>query len=487
MVSRKISHLVSFFLLALSICCSAANIDVRLDKTQVRLGEPVELTVEYRGESSAPHVDLSSLKSSFKVQKLGTSQSISILNGRASSRLLEEYRLIPMKEGKLTVGPIRVANLVSEPMNLEVLPPLKPVTTTPSATTHPQPVVGDRPPAWVEAKLSPVVAYPRQKISYSASLYREPDLPSLELEVPSFKGFITSEPRVTEATYEENGKTYLVHKIEMDIFPVTEGFYELDPTNVAYRGRYLSSLSKETPSLQVRPLPKDGRPADFHGAVGSFSLEAYVEEGSKDIVVTVDGESLPGWEPEISFPDIPDLKILGREVEESGPDRVKIRYSVEPPPGGAHLKSLSLSYFDPEKGKYLRAESGPIHLDPPAVSKKSSEPVSDQNQILTLEKPTFQPHSRLQPSVWFAAFALPWLAILLHWAFPKAKKYLSGDGLSKANSPEELANVIKSHSDSEKMRDALRALDQFRFGNAEFAESDKKSIVDLARKGMSKK
>ena len=100
MVSRKFSIIKILVWVLLGLSPSwAADLSAKLNKQQITLGESVELTVEYQGESASPHIDLSPLNRDFRVSQVGSQQSVSILNGRASAMLIEQFELTPKKVG----------------------------------------------------------------------------------------------------------------------------------------------------------------------------------------------------------------------------------------------------------------------------------------------------------------------------------------------------------------------------------------------------
>ncbi len=134
----------------------------------------------------------------------------------------------------------------------------------------------------------------------------------------------------------------------------------------------------------VRALPEAGRPADFSGAVGDFTLEAAVSTRviqpqaklSLELGITGSGTwpapSAPRIEP------LPGLRVLSSS-ELPDPSGRRFLYELEvlerPP---ERLEALEWSYFDPrDGGSYRRAKSATIDFSlattaPPAAN--PSEP-----------------------------------------------------------------------------------------------------------------
>ncbi len=134
------------------------------------------------------------------------------------------------------------------------------------------------------------------------------------------------------------------------------------------------TLSSNDDPLDVRSLPTEGRPADFSGAVGEFSLGSYKLPADattgepRQIRVTVEGRGnfdrtgapklLPEniwktYSPKTEFTPADSTAFSGRKTFE---------FSAVPQKGGEHEAQLSFSYFDPTKGSYETVTSPAIPL-----------------------------------------------------------------------------------------------------------------------------
>lgn len=144
-----------------------------------------------------------------------------------------------------------------------------------------------------------------------------------------------------------------------DAFGSAFGFERYVPVSLVARGL----------AIEVRPLPEDGRPPDFEGAVGSFTLRAKIPEDARvgeafQLELEVSGEgSLDTLEPpELVLP--PDLQAY-EPVE--GPRVARKRTWTYPlvarAPGEARIAAPSISYFDPGFGRYETASVGPFSVN----------------------------------------------------------------------------------------------------------------------------
>lgn len=128
------------------------------------------------------------------------------------------------------------------------------------------------------------------------------------------------------------------------------------------------TLRSELVPLEVLPLPDEGRPAGFSGAVGRFTLAtaaqpARVSVGDPlTVVTTVRGagnlDSIPC--PQISGPGLRAYPPRARRQ----PDVLVCEQVVIPESATAReIPALGLPFFDPAQGKYRIAAGKPIHLD----------------------------------------------------------------------------------------------------------------------------
>ena len=131
-------------------------------------------------------------------------------------------------------------------------------------------------------------------------------------------------------------------------------------------------------TLDVKPVPDAGKPADFSGAVGKFTIGATVDktnarayDDTVALTVTVQGlgnaESLsPPRLPQMSAFTVlgdPDVKTEGHKDDDKYISSKTFTYTLRPTtPGNQSIPPISLSYFDPEKKEYERAETDALPL-----------------------------------------------------------------------------------------------------------------------------
>lgn len=179
-------------------------------------------------------------------------------------------------------------------------------------------------------------------------------------------------------------------------------------------------------TLRVRPLPEEGKPPGFGGAVGKFSMTVsedrrHVDVGDAVAVrVTVQGRgSLEAVSPP-TFPAPPDVKVYEPKVLASDATgaahmgwKKTWEWVVVPlKPGTLDLPTVSLPYFDVETGRYAT-----LHGNLPAVAvvrgagevdtqiaRGAVQPsLRDIAFIKTLRGPLREPAPPLSRRPWFLA------------------------------------------------------------------------------------
>lgn len=119
--------------------------------------------------------------------------------------------------------------------------------------------------------------------------------------------------------------------------------------------------------VKVRPLPEAGRPADFGGAVGRFSMTAEAEprevEAGESIKLTlrIEGEgNLTRLEaPRLS--DWPGFHVYGA-LDDHGARVRTVVFDLAPIAAVGEVPAIELPYFDPEAEAYRTARTAPIPL-----------------------------------------------------------------------------------------------------------------------------
>lgn len=154
-------------------------------------------------------------------------------------------------------------------------------------------------------------------------------------------------------------------------------------------------LRSEPVKLEVLPLPSEGRPAHFTGAIGRFSLDVKADKeelevgealeitatvtghGNFERIGELDSDAKAQWKaypPKIHFHSADDLKLSGEK---------KFEYTYIATGPTTESPVTQFSYFDPEEKKYvnLGGDSLPVHVTgtaSPAITNQDLAVLADQ-------------------------------------------------------------------------------------------------------------
>jgi hypothetical protein len=123
-------------------------------------------------------------------------------------------------------------------------------------------------------------------------------------------------------------------------------------------------------ALKILPLPEKGRPSDFTGAVGRYSLDAEVDRHSVAVGDSIKLTLHLTGEGNIAFFPAPTLRELSAFdvrgiTEDHGWHWRAITYDISPSvPGAIEIGPIAFTYFDPTPpGMYTLSQAKPIHID----------------------------------------------------------------------------------------------------------------------------
>ncbi|MBD3349702.1 MAG: hypothetical protein GF400_10985, partial [Candidatus Eisenbacteria bacterium] len=307
------------------------SVSASVDRARTSADQPVRLTVQVDGAmQNVPEPQLPPLDESWSVSSSGTSSNMSWVNGRVSVSKSYRYTLLPRKTGSLTIGAIEVefegAVYRTDPITVEVVEG----GAAPAS-------VEERPSSGVDARGRDIFittsvdkeeAYVGQQITLSFKFYRRvPLFDQPRYEAPDLTGFWVEDLGETPEYYETvYGLRYRVIEIRTALFGASAGPAPIGPARLTYRkerqgftffstGGTPVTLETEPIELLIRPLPVEGRPGGFDGAVGSYSIEASLSERSvaelEPVTLTLEirGSGNVRTVPEPTLPELPEFKL----------------------------------------------------------------------------------------------------------------------------------------------------------------------------------
>ncbi|WP_425543118.1 BatD family protein [Rhodanobacter soli] len=238
---------------------SAAEVTATLDRDHVQLGETVTLNVRVQGDTggiAAP--DLRALNQDF--QLLGTSQnnSLSVVNGKASSELTFGVALRPRHVGVLQIPALSVAGQRTAPLQLTVAAP-DPVA---AATTQRD--------VFMESQVEPAHGYVGQQLTYVVRLYYANRIGGDAPPPPQVDGVeVSALGKGLNYDAERGGRTYHVLEQRYALIPQHAGQVEIPPVdfqgeaadprdpNSFFGATVPVSASAPAQTITVKPAPAD--------------------------------------------------------------------------------------------------------------------------------------------------------------------------------------------------------------------------------------
>ena len=376
-----------------------ADISVRatLNQQRAQVGEQLLLTIEVNGAQNVSPPALSDIDG-FDVQYVGPSTQISIVNGQMNASVQHRYALQPQRPGHFTLGPFAVPyqgkQYQTAALAVDVVAAGQPLPGQGAPDGSSQ---GPGPRALrLTLSLPQREVYLHERLPIDITLYvgsirvadvQYPTLSSDGLSIDKF-----GEPGQTQQTI--NGETFQVLHFQTSIIPLRAGslplnaalqlsilnrrrgggfndpffehFFGDDPFNTERRPYTLRS---EPVTLTVLPLPDEGKPPAFSGAVGSFSMQvsaAPTELTAGDpitmrIALTGSGNLGDAGPPALTSTD--GFRIYEPHVAKADGGTKNFEQVLIPNDAGVHaVPPVRFSYFDPQARRYQTIESQPIAL-----------------------------------------------------------------------------------------------------------------------------
>ena len=442
---------VWLFLAALLLAGVAARAEVLtvLSRNETGVGQPVVLVYRFINTDQPedmpdPTIMANGLQIRFQGASRQNNFSFSFGGGggqnRSESVVEYTYLVTPLQPGQFTIPgfAVRVGGQTvrTKPAQLKVfgpsgsLPPPRPAPKVPQGIL-PQPVQPLPPPStqpsapsdregepyFAELLMTSKPVYVGEVVPVDIRFYFRGDVPLSDVQHPTFGGDGFTAVPLGEPQQSEQMVGNLPYRVitfrsaitavkagEIEIPPVTmtgrmmvsavppgfDAFFDqffqnfpmpgvgrAEPVEVSTRGR----------TLKVLPLPKDGRPADFTGAVGQFSLDASADptaagpgepvtlslavsgRGNFDAMSPPTLTDTDGWRtyaPKEKFDKDDAVGSAGTKIFDF---KMVARSNQTQTPGA------EFSYFDPRKKEYVTLKAEAQQVD--AAGRNDNEPDAD--------------------------------------------------------------------------------------------------------------
>ena len=156
---------------------TAAELNVRVNRSEIPEGETFMLTLELNGGTTNATPDLNMLNEDFTTYSVSNAYRTNIINGQMSQTRQWNLVLMPNKTGKLVIPAIKIGNLESNPVEIRVLKA--------GETTVPSPQGDQQPRFKIEGSADNLNPYVQQQVNYTLTIL---DSGGLQGEAPLFMG-----------------------------------------------------------------------------------------------------------------------------------------------------------------------------------------------------------------------------------------------------------------------------------------------------------
>lgn len=395
-MKRSQIFIVTLLLACFTSAFGEVQVNGRLDRSAVVVGESATLTITIEGAGSVDRDPAFKTPEGLRIRDAGQGHSYSLVNGRFSQSLEIRYSIVALRAGRYEIGPIEIE--VSDraytigPFALTAgdqgrAPQQRPGTDGQAQDRRTPPVV------LVEMDVEPKEVFVGQQVTLTTTFYQRADVSLRDASFipPETEGFWKEDlPPNRRGRRVRGGARYEITEILTALFPTRSGELTITPARVSVRYREpgrrgrdpffpfgLSGREREAePSskpckVNVVGLPQPA-PAGFTGAVGEFRLTAKADRSE-----VMQGEPIT-WTIEISgrgnvsaieapeFPEIPGCRGFdaGSDVNRAqkndvvGGKKTVSRVLIPEAAGSIELPEIGWTYFDPQKKRYI-SETAP--------------------------------------------------------------------------------------------------------------------------------
>lgn len=432
----------------------AVSFELKLSKQKLGINERlrVEFAMNQDGDNfSPPKFD------GFRVL-MGPLQSISSswVNGVRSYSKTYSYTLAPTARGKFTIGQ---ASIVIKGKTYKSLAQQVEVTAAVDKPSDQMTVddVADE-SLHLVAEVSKTNPFLNEAVSVVYKLYVSPSISVSNyrpLDNPKYNNFWSQDIPVSirnakNGTYKGKSYRYVILK-RVVLYPQKTGKLDIEPLSLDvtvdvptnkrdfFGGRIYSQTNKTVSAgkriIEVKPLPSNGKPADFSGAVGDFDFSVTTSKNrlnaseSLQAVVEVNGKgNLKLFQlPEPNLPSSlevyePEFNEKVRTTLSGSQGKVSNSYTVVPAFRGKYpIPPVTFSYFNPKTERYITLSSDEIVinvLEGPANGVSTTMPTAANRQTVVATGDQFnfikiRPNLTAIGSRYFVGTARFWIWLLL--------------------------------------------------------------------------
>ncbi|MDT0647411.1 BatD family protein [Zunongwangia sp. F260] len=410
---------ISLFLFTANLLQAQVRFEANVSKEKLGINERLRVDFEMNqdGDNFRPP--------SFNGFRIigGPNQSVSrsIINGKGSYSKTYTYFLQPESRGNLTIGQaeIEVDDKIykTSPIDIEVTAAVE----ESESGTDTDIVASEN--LHLVAEISNTNPYLNEAITVVYKLYVSPSISVSnwrDIDNPKFSDFWSQnidirQLRAENGEYKGQPYRYVVLRKTV-LYPQKTGELDIEPLALSvsvdvpserrdiFGSRIYRTVQKTVAAgsrtIDVKPLPLEGKPADFSGAVGDFDFEVTASKRTLDASESLQATVEVTGNGNLKLFELPDLSVPA-SLEIYEPERsenvnttlngmqgsISKNYTIVPTRKGKYpVPALDFSYFDLDSETYKTITSEEILLDVeegPAVATGSPGGVASRQAVTT--------------------------------------------------------------------------------------------------------
>lgn len=402
------------------------SFEATVETNKVELGSSLQLALTIKGSKKPSKPFQLPEMEGFESKYLDKSSThISFINGVYSLSNSFVYELYPLKTGRFQIPSFKTTisgkEYATQPIDIEVLDAGTVSSNKQNQSDTPVPL-NDR--IFVSLSASKNQVYLNEKVPITIDVFSN-ELTIQNIQYPEFEhiGFSVGdykEPNRYQRVI--NGVQYDVVRFETSVYPTRAGDLSLGPATLAcsllfkqsssknlgsifgddffdgffetYNTRTITLESADEVSIKVLPLPEEGKPKDFSGAVGQFDFDVSVspkelKEGDPiTLKIKVSGE---GNLDAITMPSLKEnetFETYNPEIDTENGAKTLKQVVIPKTDKVKEFPAIKFAYFDEKKQQYQTITEGPFPITVQKLSEEEQLKVVGfgEEKVLVLEE-----------------------------------------------------------------------------------------------------
>lgn len=387
---------ITIFVLVATLASAQVKFEAKVSKTKLGVNE--RLRIDFEMNKDGDNFNPPSFNGFTVIGGPNQSVSNSWINGVRTYKKTYSYFLAPKSRGNFSIGQatIEIEGEIykTTPIKIEITAAID----KPKDPNDPDYVASNN--IHLVAEVSNSNPYLNEAITVVYKLYVAPTTGVdnwREIDIPRYDDFWsqnidTKGQRVQNGTYQGEDYRYLVLRKTV-LYPQRTGKLNIEPLSLnvsvqvptnrrdIFGSRLMTRVNRTVSAgnrtINVKPLPSVGKPADFSGAVGDFSFKVTTSKTELDATESLQAKVEVRGKGNLKLFNLPKI-TLPSSLEVYEPEHkenvstttrgmqgsISDSYTIVPQYKGKYpLPSISFSYFDLETETYKRLSSDEIIIN----------------------------------------------------------------------------------------------------------------------------